>query len=83
MQNNLKDTFVRDCGSSSDSEYITWLEKLVISLENKVENFNDLTTKQGSEPLGEITPSWCKAKECQYTWQKCDEEICSFDKRAE
>lgn len=32
-------------------------------------------------PEGEVTPSWCNAKVCEYSWRKCEEELCCFDKR--
>ena len=39
-------------------------------------------TPAAPTPEGETTPTWCKAKVCEYTWRKCEEELCCFDRRS-
>ena len=62
-------------------DYVDWLEDRASETAESCQ----LPTTQDKTPAaptpeGEITPTWCKAKVCEYTWRKCEEELCCFDR---
>ncbi len=54
MQNDLRDTFVREHGSGSDIDYIEWLENTVISLESKIKNLAEQHYACWTFPLAQL-----------------------------